>query len=375
MPRSDRKSKRWRGGAVGVGLASTLIIALAIAKPSFEQPKQLSETSISISFDGTVKRLEAGIGDDVVQGANLVVLSDPSLEEQIQEAELALEQARASDLTAVAEPGMLGSIGSVTRTIWETPRVEGHIHANVIAKAEPVRVPDTISPKIAEVMKKIASLEQVIVNKGTSLQDAEANLAASQSAVQDSEYRSSSIAKDRDRHQRLYDIGAIAKRKLDGVMSAATQAEVEVKAAIATAEDCKVQRDQVQKDLLEAMAELSKERIALESLQNQAVRVTQTPAEIETKPPSVPTRALPRRRIVLGSSPESLAPISVKLVDSGDSNKDATIAQLKEKLQTLRKQRERGILKSSVSGQITWISPVGTHLKAGEVAVRIEQTP
>ena len=373
MSRSERKSRGWKGGAVGVGLASTLIIAFAIAKPSFQLPKQNSEAHIAGPINGTVKRLEVRIGERIVQGENLLVLSDPGLEQQIQEAELALEQARASDLTAVAEPGMLGSIGSVTRTIWETPQVESHSPTKAIARTEPGQVPDTISPKIAEAKTKIANLEHLIASKETSLQDAEANLAASQSAIQDAEDRSSSIAKDRDRHQRLYDIGAIAKRKLDDVLSAATQAEVEVKAAIATAEDRKVQRDQVQKDLLDAKAELNKERIGLDSLQNQAVRVTQAPAEIENESRSGPARVLPRRRIAFGTSPESLAPITVKLVDSGDSAKDATIAALMEKVQTLRTQRERGILKSPVNGRITWIAPVGTQLKAGEVAVRIEQ--
>lgn len=353
---------------VVLALAATLIVAIALPRAAETIDPKPTEFEVAAKGSAEVKRLEVKVGDQVQPGTPLLVLIDPAVEDELLKLENELKLLQLGTKQAVVEEGITGSIGSLPRVVWtqtgsslpaptkskpvDTSAVDGAVkQLDGQSQSAAVQVKE-LAVDVESVEAAIQEANVTVVNAETDVKNAEQSLEVSQ--------------KEWDKLQRLYDMGAIAKKKLDASVEAFQAASADVATKKSTASeaaknvrdlesrlaDLKDRLAKANKDVAGLNAKLASEKTKAAELRNQ---------KVETPSLAAPSR--PVKKIVYGSAvQETMAPLQVDLVDVEDPDKEAKILALQAKIAELRKKRESLRISAPVGGYVKSIVEPGTKV-------------
>ena len=382
MARSMAIFKAYKGPMVILALSATLIVAVALPKGASEQPKpQASTIEVDSQWNASVKRAVAKVGDEVEAGQELLILVDPKLESEILDLESQMKQAMLGTKVAVAEPGIIGGIGTVAKVVWETPAVSRPIESSL--PPEVVKKSADPQTKIVESeMDKIVAAEKSIEGKILAKDEdlkaatkivngAEAEVITAQAAVD-----SSNI--EQERLQKLFDMGAIPKNQLDQAVAGGDAASEILAGAKKRFADANEKQESIQRDIIDLRAKLSVLRDDMETLRAKLAEIKDKAdgtTRAITKVQRQPARAKalkPIKKIVYGTAPESMAPLQVKLVDDVDPKEATRIEALRKKILELRQKRDSLKVRAPRSGRITFIAAPGLEVGMYDRLVQLQ---
>lgn len=367
MHRPKPKLRAYKGPMVVLALAATLIVAFALPKAIQVVDEEPKEFEVASRWEAEVKRVEVKVGDRVEPGTPLLVLVDPKIESEILRLEDELKLANLASKEAVVETGMLGMIGTLPRVVWTEPTPVTSARKNNPApdtSAVDSQVKslssdsETASVKYKEISIDIEATEAAI-------QEANLKVVLAETDAKNAEQGMDAFQKEWDKQQRLYDIGAIAKKKLDASVEAfqtASSGLVEKKAAV---KDAQAHVSSLEKQLSELKDQLVKLNKEISSLAAKLDLAKETATELRKQKDDIPSPlgvSRPVKKIVYGTAPESLAPVQVNLVDVEDPEKESKIAELKAKIFELRKRRDALRITSPVAGLVKSVIEPGTKV-------------
>ncbi len=363
---------RYKGPAILVLLSASLIVAFAIPRTNFG-PTDPELIELDAHWTATVKRNEVQVGDVVEPGQPLMVLVDPDLESKISQVEAELKQAMLGSKEAVVETEMLGMIGSLPRVTYELPSnksvnpgAQTHSTRSETIQIKPLETAvEQLAAQIdriqIEVEAKSAQSSETAVN--LDLADTDLRLAAENLDL---------ATKNRDKMLRLYDIGAIPKKRLDAaesdlVLSLANKENATVKVAevIALQNEIAAEIVTLRDKQTKAIADLAAAKQKLSTASIQAKKVF---LEI---PSVTPSRLV--RKVVYGTSmSQNTAPLEVKLVDSIDPTQDQRVNEIRNRLMLLRSKRDALKVLAPVRGEVVEITAVGTQVARLDNLVKVK---
>lgn len=379
MRRLNPKFRAYKGPMVVLALAATLIVAFALPKAVQGDDDEPQTYEIASRWDAEVKRVEVKAGDRIEAGAPLLVLVDPTLEDEILRLENELKILTLGSKEAVVETGMLGSIGSLPRVVW--------------TNSEPITAAKikTVTPDTSAIDSKVKGLSVDSESASVRAREVAVDVEAAEAAVGDAllkvqlaetdaknaEQGMDAYQKEWDKQQRLYDIGAIPKKKLDASVEAFQTASADLVAKKSAVKDAQSNVSDLEKQLAELRAqlkELQKEVSGLSAKLDEAkTKASELRKQKETT--SLPvTTSRPTRKIVYGTAPESLAPVQVNLVDVEDPEKESKIAELRSKIVELRKKRDSLRITAPVAGFVKFVIEPGTKVANLDSLVVISPT-
>ena len=228
---SNSKIGRYRGPAITVGLALSLIAALAI--PSYvahTSEPDLPQVELVTQEAGAVDQVLVQEGQWVHEGATLATLRSDELDAQIRSVKEALEKAKIHEKVAVAEEPILGSIGTVRRVV-EVPASPSETDAPTLLP--PVKTEDPqVSTEIAKLEKESAektkalkTIQSDLTSNQEQLEEFNGLQSIAQGSVDNALSAQVAAQKEVDRMSRLYDMGSIARRKRDATIAAKDSAD------------------------------------------------------------------------------------------------------------------------------------------------------
>lgn len=364
-PRTS-KSRAFKGSMVVLALATTLIVAIALPRATETIYPKPTEFEVAAKGSAEVKRLEVKVGDQVQPGSPLLVLIDPTVEEEILRLENELKLLQLGTKQAVVEEGITGMIGSLPRVVWTqtgslaTPPNSKPVDTSAIDGA--VKQLDGQSQSMAVQVKELSadveSAEAAILEANVTVVNAETDAKNAEQALDVAQ-------KEWDKLQRLYDMGAIPKKKLDASVEAfqAASADVATKKS-AVSEVSKNVRD-LESRLADLKDRLSKANKEISGLSAKLASEKTKAAELRKQKDENPSLMLPSRpvkKMVYGTAPETMAPLQVDLVDVEDPNKEAKILALQAKIADLRKKRDALRITAPVGGYVKSIVEPGTKV-------------
>jgi hypothetical protein len=380
MARSVAILKAYKGPMVILALSATLIVALALPRGASEKPTpQASTIEVDSQWNASVKRAVAKVGDEVEAGQELLILVDSKLEAEILDLESQLKQAMVGTKVAVAEPGIIGGIGTVAKVVWETPAVSGPIAAS----PPPEVVRKSADPQIKVVeseMDKIVAAEKIIDSKILA-KDEELKVATKAANGAEAEVITAQAAVDasnieQERLQKLFDMGAIPKNQLDQAVAGGDAASEVLSGAKKRFADANSKQEAIQRDIIELRAKLSVLRDDMESLRAKLAEIKDKSDTVSTtipkRQPARMTAPIPVRKVVYGSAAESMAPLQVKLVDDVDPKEATRIEALRKKILELRQKREALKIRAPRSGRITFIAAPGLEVGMYDRLIQIQ---
>jgi hypothetical protein len=216
---STSNLRRNKGPAILVLLSATLIVAFAIPRtnPGRTEPELIELDS---HWTATIKRNEVRAGDVVEPGQPLMVLIDAELESKISQAESELQQAMLGSKEAVVETEMLGMIGSLPRVTYEMPAYKSVTSG---ATTRPNRT-ETIQIKpletaVEQLAAQVDRIQIEVEAKSAQINEMAVNLDLAETDLRQAAEDLDLATKNRDKMLRLYDIGAIPKKRLDAAES------------------------------------------------------------------------------------------------------------------------------------------------------------
>lgn len=372
---SERKNS-YRGPAITLGLAATLIAALAL--PYYVGSPSPASTAMSLrsAAAGYVADVQVGVGQVVQKGDVLVRLSDTDLQAQIAQAQHELNILLGSSKTAVAEP-ILGGIGTVPRVVMIPVKDENPLPAEPIASAPSKPVAD---PTLAAAKKQLASTQDEIAKAETpglqaQLDDAKGLLSASQEALASAQAAQAVALKESDRMQKLFDMGAVAKRRSDAAKLTLESSNTEVTTQQERVNEAQAKVSDLQKQIDGAAARLETLKAKLAEL-NAKIAELSKKADTPAPTPAAPAHEAPKfvRKVVMSSAPiGSTAPLSVKLVDSEDPALQKKIDEAKAKLEALKTKLADLEIKAPFAGIVAkvLVKP-GDAVTAASILVQVE---
>ncbi len=375
------KSRVLRAPMIVLALAATLIVAIALPKVGTDEESAAKEIEITSRWDAEVKRVDIAVGDKVEAGTPLVTLIDPKLEEEILQLENELKLTMLGTKEAVVEEGISGGIGSLPRVVWSNPAP-----APLPKKTPPVDTSavegqvKTLSGQAdaGQVLIKELSADKEVAE--ASAQEARVSLGLAETDVRNAESRLSDLEKDWDKMQRLYDMGAIPKKKLDASVEAFQSASADVvslkdkvSSVQATIRDFEKVVSDLKDRILKANKDLADMNKKIDLAKNKASELR----KVKNDAPSEVVDAKPVKRIIYGSisTEESHAPLQVNLVDVEDPNKEARIAQLRTKILELRKKRDALRIVAPATGYVQSVIEPGTKVSNLDTLVVIGFAP
>lgn len=351
---------------VVLALAATLIVAIAFPRESDVSEPKPTEFEVAAKGSAEVKRLEVKVGDQVQPGSPLLVMIDPVLEDEILKLENELKLLQLGTKEAVVEEGISGSIGSLPRVVWTQT---GSLPAPTTAKPIDTSAVDGAVKRLdgqsrsATIQAKELAVDVESVE--AAIQDAHGTVVNAETDVRNAEQALEVTQKDWDKLQRLYDMGAIPKKKLDASVEAFQQASGDLASKkTAASEAGKNVRDLESRlsDLKERLAKANKD---LANLGAKLTAEKSKAAELrkqKTETPALATPSKPVKKIVYGTAPEPMVPLQVDLVDVEDPDKEAKILALQAKIADLRKRRESLRISAPVGGYVKSIVEPGTKV-------------
>jgi hypothetical protein len=378
MPQRTSMLRGYRGSAILVASAVTLIAALAIPRASqIQQSPRPAPVDVSSKWTAEVKRSEVQVGNYVAVGDPLMVLTDSALEAEIAKLESEFKLAMLGTKEAVAEPGMLGMIGSMPRVTWTLPRGEIASPQTSTPQVAPQTATNQASPLQKDLDAAIARESKAsddIDAKEVELQEVVASVTQAETELSDIQTSDEASTKETAKLQRLYDMGAIPKRRLDAAISVSDQTTKDLVDAKARLEAAKTHQADLEKELADLRAMMAKLKSQLDELRSKlnADKAKISPAPTAPPKSEAPTQPKPVRRLVYGTSTESNAPVQVKLLDAEEPGEEQKIDTLHKKLLELKAKREELKIKATQAGRVTWIATPGTKLIPGAKIVTIE---
>ncbi len=356
--------RAFKGPMIVLALAATLIVAFALPRtaPVLDQPS--TDFEIESKWDAEVKRIEAQVGDRVEPGDPLLVLIDPKLEEEILRLEDELKLAMLGTKEVVVEEGMTGLIGNLPQVIWTTPEPVKSKSAPIDTSSADAAVKQ-ISKKLAEA--DVQAKELAVEAQATDANLEEAKLAATlaETDVRNAEQGIDPAQKERDKLQRLYDMGAIPKKRLDAAIVALELASADAAAKKAAVMETQARIATLEKQIADQKASLSKlekERADLAEMLDAAKAKVADLHKLKDETPSLAPTSQPTKKIVYGTAPENFAPVQVNLVDAEDPEQETKIAELRAKILELRKKRDILRITAPVGGTVKSIIEPGTKV-------------
>lgn len=383
MPRPILKLGRYKGPVIVLVLSASLIAALAIPKVNtFIPAKQKPAFVMNSLANGTIKRSEATVGQFVKVGDPLLVITDPALEAEILRLENELKLAMLGTKEVVVETGMLGMIGSLPRVVYETeePRDLPKQEISTPPTSAPIR-PKTASEIAAgeklvdDAISKVFNVEVAFAAKEVEQQEANVKVSLAETDLMNAERGNGTATKEKERLQKLYDMGAIAKNKLDSGLATSEQTAKEVEEAKAKLAQARETQSSLEKQVAQLKTDLASLRSQLESLRAKlkGVQAKVEPAKQALTPGTTITAPRRVKRIVYGTSPEaSNAPVEVNLVDSKDPTQDKRVEEIRAKLLALKKKRDALRVTADVAGVITFLVTPNTDIRSGDHLVTIQ---
>ncbi|MBC8064970.1 MAG: hypothetical protein H7Y17_09080 [Chlorobia bacterium] len=380
MPQSASNLRPYKGPAIVLALATTLIVALAIPRAiNFEPVKQ--PTILKSLWAADVKRSEFQVGDHVKVGDLMLVLTDPALEAEVARLENELKLAQLGTKEAVADSGMLGMIGSLPRVIWEMPSkpiAKGPIEPKTMAATTPSAAPEVsaLEKQADQLVSSSFNKEIDIEGKNAELQDATVAITLAESSVEPAQTANEASEKDRQRLQKLYDMGAIAKNKLDAGLVSKEQAAQDLEAAKSAVVEAKKKQADLEKelaDLKSQLATLKSQLGAVRTKLTEAKSKVKVPIESQrTETPSTIEQKRVRKVVYGTASGVSMEPLEVKLVDSTDPDQAKRIEEIRAKLIGLKAKREVLKIKATVTGRVESIAAASSRVVIGEKLFTIQ---
>lgn len=354
-----------RGPMIVLALSATLILAFALPRNNAAYDPPSTDVEIESRWDSEVKRVEVQVGDRVEPGDPLLVLIDPKLEEEILRLENELKLAMLGTKEVVVEEGMTGLIGNLPRVVWTTP--EAVKPTNVPAAPVDTSAADAAVSRISrelaviDVQTKELSADADVVEANL----AEANLAITlaETDARNAEQGVAPAEKERDKLQRLYDMGAIPKKRLDAAVATLELITADAAAKKAAVSDAQARVAALEKQVSELQARLTKlgsERTELAGSLGEAQAKAAELRKLKDETPLPRPAAQPVKKMVYGTAPESLAPLQVNLVESDDPDQEAKVAELRAKVLALRKKRDALRITAPVGGVVKFVIEPGT---------------
>ena len=380
--------RRYRGPVIILLLAATLIAALAIPRQSRSIDRATNPIEVVSNSDAIVKRVSHAVGDQVTVGEPLVVLSDPKLDAEINKLEDELKLAMLDTKIAVAEPAMTGLIGSLPRVVWETPEPSPTVtspaktSSPVAFLAKDAASVDTAEKKALE--KQADDLVSKSFNKDVAIEAANTELLETGGSVRSMEAKLAEAEKSRAaadaekaKLEKLYDMGAIPKNKLDAGVEASSQAVQAINDTTAKLDSAKARQSDLEKQIAQLKMDLAELRKQLDDVRS---KMNSVKAKVPTSvaPTSEPViskpapRVKPVKKIVYGTAPESLAPVHVNLVDAPSETADQRIAAIRQKLIELKNLRDSLTIRAAMSGKLLTLVQPGFQVARGAVLATID---
>ena len=372
MPPAIDKLKPSKGSMIVLILAVTLIVGIALPRKQDPEVQRPVSFQMDSQWDAIVKRSEVSKGSQVSPGDLVMVLVDPKLESEIVALESELKLAELGTMEAIAEPGMLGMIGAVPRVIWESPKPEEStlpLPSKEIPSAplsKPVKKDTTkLEREVKDAEKALAVVEAKVQSASDEQKILESDVAAAQANLDEAH-------KEHAKLQKLYDLGAIPKKQLDGAEGDAEVAGIrlnDVKQALAASV---AKQEDLQKESVElrAQAAIAKEQLS-GAVQMQAEVIVPSPTG-ELKSRNTVVTQKPRKKVVFGTAPSSFAPVKVNLIEDETPAETKQIEEIRTKLLGLKSKRELLKVKALRAGRVRWIAESGTKVGVGEPLIEIE---
>lgn len=356
--------RAFKGPMIVLALSATLILAFALPRNDAAFDPPATEFEVESQWDAEVKRVEAQVGDRVEPGDPLLVLIDPKLEEEILRLEDELKLAMLRTKEAVVEEGMTGLIGNLPQVIWTTPEP-------VKLKSAPIDTSDA-DAAVKQISKELAEADVQAKELAVDAQAADANLDEAKLAAtlaetdaRNAEQGIDPAQKERDKLQRLYDMGAIPKKRLDAAVVALELVSADAaakKAAVSEAQARIATLEKQAADQKASLARLEKERTDLLAKLDAAKAKAAELRKQKDETPSLVSTPQPVKKIVYGTVPENLAPVQVALVDVDDPDQEAKVAELRAKILELRKKRDILRITAPIGGIVKSIIEPGTKV-------------
>lgn len=380
---SNSKIGRYRGPAITVGLALSLIAALAI--PSYvahTSEPDLPQVEVVTQEAGAVDQVHVQEGQWVHEGATLAVLKSDELDAQIQSVKEALEKAKIHEKVAVAEEPILGSIGTVRRVV-EVPASPSETDAPTLLP--PVKTEDPqVSAEIAKLEKESAektkalkTIQSDLTSNQDQLEEFNGLQSIAQGSVDNALSAQVAVQKEVDRMSRLYDMGAIARRKRDATIAAKDSAD----SVVVEAEK---RLEEVKKSISQVKETISTQQKTIQGIQDRIQEIKSSLADLENRrfvvrPASTPAPTKPKiqKKVIYGSVgvQASTAPVKVNLIDIDDPKNEEQIVALTKELQDLEAKKEQLVVRASHSGRIVKVLKTkGSNLEPGQALFVLQLT-
>jgi hypothetical protein len=380
--------RRYRGPVIILLLAATLIAALAIPRQNLSIDRATKPIEVVSNSDAIVKRVTHAVGDQVTVGEPLVVLSDPKLDAEINKLEDELKLAMLDTKIAVAEPAMTGLIGSLPRVVWETPEPSPTVTSTaktsspVAYSAKDAAPVDTAEKKALEkqaddLVSKSFNKDVAIEAANTELLETGGSVKAMEAKLAEAEKSRAAADAEKAKLEKLYDMGAIPKNKLDVRVEASSQAVQAINDTTAKLDSAKARQSDLEKQIAQLKMDLAELRKQLDDVRS---KMNSVKAKVPTSvaPTSEPViskpapRVKPVKKIVYGTAPESLAPVHVNLVDAPSETADQRIAAIRQKLIELKNLRDSLTIRAATSGKLLTLVQPGFQVARGAVLATID---
>jgi len=341
---------------LGLALGCTLLASVAIPLTSRHTNPAPIELDLKSPIDGQVLTTHVSEGSYVRRGQLIARLDDTTIRTRIAELEQEIKSLEAGNKTPVVDSPILGSIGTMPRVVYTNdPLPAKEISKSVQTVVEQVNPERSAAEKnLAEFDAEVGPQQKALDAKQGALDESTAAVAAAKSAVETANGQKEKATQELARAQKLFDVGAIAKQKLDAAVAAESSADSELIARQKDLDDAQSRLDAAKASFDEAStkyAGLAAER------QRLLVKVNQIPEKVsktETRVvPDLVPRSLPKRRIVFATAPiGSTAPVSVKLVDSNSPGIEAQVQSRQELIRKLRDELDRLEIRAPVDGYV-----------------------
>jgi|GEM_PF-4440339 len=376
---------RYRGPAITVGLGATLIAAFAI--PSYVAPPPAAkpiEADLKTQFGGTVAGVLVQPGQVVHKGDLLVRISDEDLTSRLTAAQKDLTAAQTEGKVPVVEPPMLGGIGTVRTVVREAPGPS--------VKLPPVTASVTVAdPKVAAALNKakaalkskpdeIAKLSQDVTTAQSNLEETKQAVTTAQQTVASATDKQTVAQKELDRSNHLYEMGAIAHKKVDAVQAAKVAADAAVSAANDDLTAAKAKIDDLQKQVADKSAQALKAKNDLDALTAQVADLESklNSQVVKTVPSPKPEIQVPKTKRVIFTTAApigSTAPLAVKLVPTNDPTKQKALDDATRRVQALTDQVQKLGMAAPFDAKIVkvLVRP-GDHITPGSILIVLEPT-
>ncbi|MCC7229052.1 MAG: biotin/lipoyl-binding protein [Fimbriimonadaceae bacterium] len=367
----------YRWPAIAAGLAISLIAAFAI--PLAIAPRVepvVPPIEVVAKSDGTVADLR--VSDDAVvkKGDVLLILENKALDESIKQLEAKIEQLKLDTKTVVVDTSMLGAIGTMPiryqapkQTTIPTPKP--HLESPDFSKelAASGKALDGLAARLKQAQADATEKRDQIEEASGGISQAQDEMDAAKTAIDPAD-------KELEKSKRLYDIGAIAKRKLDSSEAASQVAHDRADSAAKALADANSRKSELEADLKKLNDEVETLLSKLADAQTKLAAVEKKSREVQPAPPATMMERqieLPKRRIAFGTAPiGSTAPLPVKLVDDSTPKEEQTLEQLEAQLKALKQKKDDLIIRSPLSGTVELKKSIlGSELKSGQVILQI----